>query len=386
MRPDQSLCMSENTRSRLRFFLLQAEGPHRVILAVALTLLTVLALLPNVAHAQALERTPNTLPAHESISDFWRAIRHGEKLKPSQGLAAPQRVIQSDGEVWRQYRATIRFWGGLIILAALAGILLFVVLRRPVAIESGRSHRLIPRFTLLQRVIHWSVAFTFILLALSGAVLLFGRLFLPQTIGPAAFSAVASAAKEGHNLFGPLFIVALLALIALYVRDNIPSWTDVTWFFRGGLFFVSHLPAGKFNGGEKLWFWGVTVLGLVLAVTGTFLDFPFLANDLIVLQVSQLLHATAAVLLIAGAMGHIYLGSVGTEGTIDGMITGCVDENWARQHHDLWLEALRKGDEPSATACPQSIEQLIASTTMAENQSANSDAFAEAGGHSSAQD
>ncbi len=363
MRPDHSSLSPENSLSVLWPSATAEKMVHILLLTVMVGLLAVLASMPNAALAQALDRTPNTLPTQESVSDFWRAVRHGEKLKPSQGFAAPQQAIQSDGEVWRQYRNKIRLWGGSLILAAFAGIVLFVVLRRPVPIEGGRSHRLVPRFTLLQRVIHWCVAFTFILLALSGAILLFGRLFLPQVIGPAAFSAVASAAKEGHNLFGPLFIAALLALIVLYVRDNVPSWTDVTWFFKGGLFFVSHLPAGKFNGGEKLWFWAVTGLGLVLAATGSLLDFPFLVHDLIVLQVSQILHATAAVLLIAGALGHIYLGSVGTEGTIDGMITGCVDENWARQHHDLWFEAIETGKEPTVAACPHSIERLIVSVS-----------------------
>ena len=342
-------------------------GRPAAISAVAVMLLLaalMLLLRPAPALAENLDAPPNTLEQHRSVSDFWRDLRHGKALRPSQGFARPQPAIRSDGEAWRQLRTQVRTIGGIVILVAFAGVILFAVLRRPVALEGGRSHRLVPRFTLLQRLAHWTVAFTFIFLAFTGAVLLFGRIVLLPVTGPEAFAAIASAAKEGHNLFGPIFIVALLWLIALYVRENIPSWVDVKWLLKGGLFFVSHLPAGKFNGGEKLWFWGVTVLGLVLAGSGIVLDFPFIVSDapwgFAAWQLSHLLHATAAVLLIAGAVGHIYLGSIGTEGTLDGMITGCVDENWARQHHDLWLEAIEAGEEEHApAACPETVERLL---------------------------
>ncbi len=344
----------------------------QLLAVAALMLAAVLGLaaaLPVPARAESLDAPPNTLPAHESVSDYWRALRQGEALRPSQGFAHPQPAIRSDGETWRRLRLQLRTIGGIAILVAFAGVILFALLRRPVPLEGGRTHRLVPRFTLLQRLAHWYVAFTFILLAVTGAVLLFGRIVLLPLTGPAAFAAIASAAKEGHNLFGPVFIIGLLMLIALYVRENIPSWVDVKWLLKGGLFFVSHLPAGKFNGGEKLWFWGVTILGLVLAVSGIVLDFPFLVSDrpwgFTAWQLSHLLHAAAAVLLIAGAIGHIYLGTIGTEGTLDGMVTGCVDERWARQHHDLWFEELkRKGETEEGAAhtpaaCPQTVERLL---------------------------
>jgi len=86
----------------------------------------------------------------------------------------------------------------------------------------------------------------------------------------------------------------------------------------------------------------------MIVITGLVLDFPNFDQQREWLQVAHLIHATLALLLIAASFGHIYIGTLGTEGALEGMVTGHVDEAWARQHHDLWYQEIRDSSKPSA--------------------------------------
>ena len=115
-------------------------------------------------------------------------------------------------------------------------------------------------------------------------------------------------------------------------------------------------PARRFNAGEKLVFWGALGAGAALAVSGYVLLFPFYVTDILGMQIAQVVHSVVAVLFVALILGHIYIGTLGMEGAFEAMWTGEVDFNWAKEHHDLWLEdELAKGRSgahpklPSAT-------------------------------------
>ena len=91
----------------------------------------------------------------------------------------------------------------------------------------------------------------------------------------------------------------------------------------------------------RLWF-GVVLLGLVMSITGLILDFVTFGQTRYVLQVSNYLHIAGATLYMAAAMGHIYIGTIGAPGSYDSMRQGHVDENWAKEHHSLWLAQEKK--------------------------------------------
>jgi formate dehydrogenase subunit gamma len=104
------------------------------------------------------------------------------------------------------------------------------------------------------------------------------------------------------------------------------------------------MPSGRFNGGEKIWFWlGIVVLGAAVSVTGLILDFPNWNQGRELMQQANVIHAIAAVLFICGAMGHTYLGTIGLEGAYRAMRDGYVDEQWAKEHHVLWYEEIKAG-------------------------------------------
>jgi len=315
-----------------------------------------------VSPAMAAETVPGEALGGESDSDLWRRVRRGESFALSDPRTGVGFLVQSEGEEWRSIRnGPVSWYGGILLLVALGATVLFALLRGQVKIDGGRSGKHVPRFTIAERMIHWYVASLFILLATSGLTVLFGRYVLLPVIGPTAFGVVASAAMQGHNLFGPLFIFGVVTMLAAYAADNIFQAADARWIIRGGSLLGRHAPSWKYNFGEKTYFWVVVLTGLALSVTGILMEFPDLPQTLQQLQMANIVHGISAMVLIAMAIGHIYLGSIGVEGALEGMTAGVVDENWAREHHDLWAEhviqeAAGSGEEGAGTPAPGAAE------------------------------
>ncbi|MGV6847124.1 MAG: formate dehydrogenase subunit gamma [Marinibacterium sp.] len=273
-----------------------------------------------------------------SDADVWRALKSGAIASPSSDTAAGG-LIQFMGEDWRLVRRDLILpYAGWILLGVLCLIALFYIVRGRIPIRAGRSGRTIPRFSITDRVAHWFLAGTFLLMAISGLIILLGRPVLVPLIGRDANAVLVSASLQGHNLFGPVFIVALLLVAVRFVRKNLFQWVDAAWLLKGGGMLGGHASAGMFNFGEKVWYWIVVLVGLTMSATGLLLEFPWVTDILAWHQLATVLHAGGAILLIAGAFGHIYIGTLGMEGSIDSMVTGKVDENWAKEHHDLWYE------------------------------------------------
>ena len=176
-------------------------------------------------------------------------------------------------------------------------------------------------------------------------MLLLGRTLLIPLIGHDFFSLLASASKEGHNLFGPIFFASLFMMLIQFVKRNIYEKGDLTWLLRGGgIICKSHVSGGFFNMGEKTWYWLVILVGLAISVSGFILVSPSLGQGRIIMELSHVVHVIAAVILIAVSFGHMYMGSVGTEGTPEGMRTGYVDISWAESHHDRWAKECHEKD------------------------------------------
>jgi len=299
-------------------------------------------------------------------ADVWRSVRSGDPnnytsipgretsvLVQQQARFPGQPGFSTAGEAWRKFRnGPITFLGGwlVVIVLAVLGAIYFAV--GPIKLHEKPSGRLIERFTVLERWVHWTVAITFCILALSGLTLLFGKYVLLPVIGQPLFGWLGNLCKNLHNFVAPLFIVSLLVMILVYVKDNFPEKGDLNWFMHAWKFFKgAHLPSGRFNGGEKLWFWGgVVVLCLVLATSGAVLLFPNFDQVRATMQQASVVHAVAAVLVIAFALGHIYLGTIGVEGAYGNMRNGMTDETWAKEHHEYWYNDVKSGKVAAKTA------------------------------------
>ena len=258
-------------------------------------------------------------------------------------------IEQPAGLDWRHFhQVTLRWIGGVVILGILAVLLVFYLWRGMVRIESGRSGRTIVRFNAFERFVHWMTATCFIILALSGLNVTFGRPLLLPLIGADSFTAWSQWAKYAHNYLSFPFTIGVFLIFLIWIAGNIPNRVDLEWLKRGGgIVGHDHPPAYRFNAGQKLIYWIVVLGGAAVAVTGYMLMFPFYGTDIASMQAAQIAHAIVAVLFIAAMVGHIYIGTVGMEGAFEAMGSGAVDVNWAKEHHNLWLEEESAGTRSS---------------------------------------
>ena len=256
-------------------------------------------------------------------------------------------IVQRGGNTWRHLRnGPLATLAGFILLAVPLAIFVFyktIGPAEPVA-ESGRK---LKRFNRWERQVHWATAFSFIALGVTGIVIMYGKNIMLPWMGHGLFSWVAIISKYLHNFVGPLFILCSILMFFTFLKRNFYNRADWQWVKKGGgLVTHEHVPAGFFNAGEKAWFWGgVALLGLVMSVTGLVLDFA-VGQSRYVMQVANLLHVGAAAIYMAAAIGHSYIGTIGTPGAYEAMRYGTVDENWAKAHHALWAEQMRTGVPP----------------------------------------
>jgi formate dehydrogenase subunit gamma len=362
-----------------------------IIAGAALAMLVTLSTtVTETAHAQMFRSTPSTPPpasilkeekseglignaavpgnAKPSLprADLWREVRHGvvgrtDARGPEAGM-----LVQSNGENFRIVQnGPLPDWGGWLMLAMIVILALFFAIRGRIRVEGGFSGRTVLRFNLLERFAHWLTAICFVLLALTGLNILYGRYVLKPIMGAMPFATMTAWGKYTHDWISFAFMAGLVLMFVLWVANNLPTKADLQWLMQGGGMFTrkgGHAPAYKFNAGQKILFWLIVLGGFSVSFSGLCLLMPFtlhpfaptftffnlfgahLPTHLSALAETQLAliwHAAVALLLITLIIAHIYLGTLGMEGAFRAMTDGQVDENWASEHHPLWLQRLR---------------------------------------------
>ena len=322
------------------------------------------------AQAQQQGNVPGNTLGNISNADMWRAIKGGVRGDVTIPDKKAGQLVQPDGDAWRAFKngplSTYGAWGLLGIVIVLV---VFFALRGRIKISHGpdAQGRTIERFNALERAVHWLTATSFIVLALTGLNILYGRYFLKPLIGADAFGTLTYYGKLSHNYISFAFMAGIVLMFVLWVRYNIPAVRDLKWLAVGGGLFSKdlHPEAGRFKAGQKLIFWSVVIGGFSLSFTGIAMMWPFeihpwagtfailnqfglnLPTNFTALQETQLSviwHSVVALVMIIIVIAHIYIGSVGMEGAFDAVGTGQVDLNWAKEHHSLWVEEeMQKG-------------------------------------------
>ena len=264
----------------------------------------------------------------------------------------PGSRLTNAGEAWRQVRNQwIIPYGGSFLLVVLGAIAIFYWRKGVIRVHGKPTGVEIERFTPLERSAHWANAIAFVVLAVSGVVMAFGKFFIQPFIGDMLFGWLTYGLKTAHNVAGPLFAVSLTIVFITFVKDNFPQPGDLNWLLKGGgMLDGSEIPSHRFNAGEKVLFWvGVFALGLLVVASGLVLDkvLPYLLYERATMQIAHMIHAVAALLMLGMFIGHIYMGTIGTEGAYRAMKTGYVDETWAKEHHELWYKDIQANKIPA---------------------------------------
>ena len=291
-------------------------------------------------------------------ADVWRNVQSGQPNYTSVSGRETEILVQpharfpgqagmtTAGEAWRKFRnGPIMFYGGWLVVLVCAVIAAIYFGKGPIKLHEKPSGRLIERFSLAERWAHWAVAITFCVLGVTGLIILFGKYVLLPMFGYTLFSWLGILSKNVHNFVAPVFILSLIPFIVIYVKDNLPERGDLAWLARGWRMFAGeHLPSGRFNAGEKVWFWvGVVLLSLVVSASGLILLFPNFEQGRLLMQQANVIHAVAALLVIGLSLGHIYMGTIGVEGAYQNMRTGYTDATWGKEHHENWYNEVMKG-------------------------------------------
>ena len=313
-------------------------------------------------------QVPGDALGASSDAEIWRAVRRGMPGNVSIPNKQAGVLIQSEGDNWRAWRnGPLTVYGAWALLGMLGFLALFFAIRGRIKIDAGASGQTVERFNGLERFAHWMTAVSFVLLALTGLNVFYGRHVLLPVLGPEVFATIALAGKYVHNYISFAFMAGIVLMFVLWVVHNIPGKNDLIWLSKGGGLFVKgvHPPSEKFNAGQKIIFWAVMLGGASLAVSGIALlfpfqlsmfaatfsvlnvfgtDFPTVLTPLQEMQYALLWHTIVGVVMIAIILAHIYIGSLGMEGAFAAMGSGQVDRNWACEHHDLWYAKLEHGD------------------------------------------
>jgi len=327
---------------------------HLRLAIIALMFLAIAAAIPATAQQLAPDGAPNPTASGVNQQTLLRAAPRIEGYIDIPDHRA-RVLVQPAGRTWDHFHeVTLHWFGAILIIGMIAALGVAYLIVGRLRISSGRSGKKMHRFTAFERFSHWLTAVSFVTLGLTGLNITFGKILFLPLLGPDAFSSLSQVAKYVHNFTSFAFVIGLVLIAAMWFKDNIPRKVDIDWLKQGGGFIKSkHAPAGRFNAGEKAVFWLALLAANAVAASGYLLLFPFYITDILGMQVAQVVHAVIAVLFVAVILAHIYIGTLGMEGAFEAMGTGEVDLNWAKEHHDLWLQdQLAKEHHPVRRAAP----------------------------------
>jgi formate dehydrogenase subunit gamma len=316
-------------------------------IVAALAVLVLAALCPAAAQQASSTNPTQSAVNEEQLLQQLKTIQGRSSIPDTKAYT----LEQPAGRDWRHFHeVTLRWIGALAILGVLVLLVGFYLWRGMVRIESGRSGRTVVRFNAAERFVHWMTATCFVILALSGLNITFGKPLLLPLMSPEAFTAWSEWAKYAHNYLSFPFTLGVVLIFLIWIGGNIPNRVDVEWIRRGGgMIGHDHPPAQRFNGGQKLIYWIVVLGGGAMAVSGYVLIFPFYGTDVHAMQNAEMVHGVVGVLFVAAMLAHIYIGTIGMEGAFEAMGQGTVDLNWAKEHHSLWLEEQASSAQPGAS-------------------------------------
>jgi formate dehydrogenase subunit gamma len=202
---------------------------------------------------------------------------------------------------------------------------------------------IVDRYTTAARINHWITAASLVLLAISGLALFHPILyFLTSLFGG------GSNTRAIHPWIGVVLFFGFFGLFLRFWKANLWKREDGTWMARLYDVLTAHdekLPeVGKYNAGQKMVFWLMSILIIILILSGLVLwdQYFFEYTSIEQKRIAVLVHAIAAITIICVWIVHVYA-AIWVRGTIPAMVRGHVTGGWAWRHHRKWLRELVSG-------------------------------------------
>ncbi|ABZ78563.1 formate dehydrogenase, gamma subunit [Shewanella halifaxensis HAW-EB4] len=246
--------------------------------------------------------------------------------------------------------APASYWADLLSYSFFGMILLlgiFVVFNGKSKLANGFSGRKVARWSGMDVFIHWLGAISCLFLIITGIVMAAGRFLLEPNMATNSWMGVINTSVGLHDMMAFPFLLGWAIMVVKWAAKQMPESCDIGWFkvmggyLNFGSFKNQHPDAGFANAGEKLWFWTFALFGGVLVVSGLILMFPSLVATKDAANLSLILHLLSAAILGMFTVVHIFMATVMSEGGMECMVSGYCDENWAKQHHNLWFKELK---------------------------------------------
>ncbi|MBW3140849.1 formate dehydrogenase subunit gamma [Ferrimonas balearica] len=306
------------------------------------------ALVQSVMAAQAAE-VEGTSPGKPELDPMWSAVKDGEVGTTNSTSRFHNNLINTYDPMLIQARAG---WLSQVLALALFGMIvifaLFVLVNGAARLEKGYSGVEVLRWPKVDILVHWLMAIPCILLILTGLSLMAGRFVFGSFLGQEGVGALAAIAKPIHDYMAiPFSIFAVIAMLR-WMKHNIPAAYDLKWFMvvggylNFGPFKGKHPDSGFSNAGEKLWFWSFTIFGLAIIGSGIVMLFPGQVDPSRTASLTAIfIHGISAIVLTGFTVVHIFMATVLSEGGFPAMTSGYVDENWAKQHHNVWYDEIK---------------------------------------------
>ena len=275
--------------------------------------------------------------SNQQNSAIWGEARLENITKYEDGLAP----------LWVQLQGGHYFAYALVALVA---IVVFVFILHYLLVGPRHYHhdgQKIYSFDLFIRIIHAMAAISWVILVPTGAIMMWGESF-----GGGAFVRVC---KNAHGVATILFAISVIPMGLYWGKRMLPALYDLKWMMMlGGYLNKKHqaIPAGKFNAGQKAWFFIAVPGGLVMIATGAamyFMDFndgavasAFGLSQIELLRASAIIHNVLGIACAVFLLVHLYMAAVAVAGAIHSMITGYQEEEEVYILHHYWYQELKK--------------------------------------------
>ncbi|WP_417326605.1 formate dehydrogenase subunit gamma [Halarcobacter sp.] len=231
----------------------------------------------------------------------------------------------------------------IILIVPMAFLIHYLIIGPKKFSHDGKKYYV---FTLFNRIIHGMAAISFIIIVPTGLIMMFG-----STFGGGAF---VTACKELHAVATVLFMISVVPMFLMWLRSMLFTADDIKWFMILGGYLSKEkkpVPAGKFNAGQKMWFWVCTIGGVAMIFTGATLYVQdlnlavltmFGLTKIEMLRLCIIVHNVVGLAMVALFFTHLYMSIFAIKGAIVSMINGYKEEEEIEILHSSYYKELEK--------------------------------------------